>query len=80
MLKRQQKIDSLESELSKADNSLEKVDILHDLWNENINNDINKAVDYSNQMIKLGNALKIDTIRSYGYEKKSDNLCLYGQF
>ena len=76
----QQKIDSLESELSKVDNSLEKVDILHDLWSENINNDIDKAIDYSNQMIKLGNALKIDTILSLGFEKKATAYAYMNKF
>ena len=71
LAQRQQKINSLESELSKVDNSLEKADILNELWIENINNDIDKAIDYSNQIIKLGNALKIDTILSLGFEKKA---------
>ena len=67
----QKDIDSLEYELSKTDNNIEKYHILNQLWNKTINNNISKSVDYSNLIISLGKSLRIDTILSFGYEKKA---------
>ncbi|MEM5564866.1 tetratricopeptide repeat protein [Psychroserpens sp. AS72] len=50
---------------------IERFHLLNHLWKETINNNIADAVTYSESMIELGQALKIDTILSFGLERKA---------
>tara|TARA_R110002111_G_scaffold262631_1_gene339643 strand:+ start:2227 stop:4104 length:1878 start_codon:yes stop_codon:yes gene_type:complete len=68
---RQNKIDSLKKELANSKMDHNKLNVLHQLWNESINNNIDNALIYSEEMITLGNALRIDTIIGLGLEKKA---------
>ena len=77
---RQQKTDSLETELSNTVDHLQKLYILNDLWTRAINNDIDKAVDYSSQIIKLGKEMKVDSILGFGYEKKGTAYAYMNKF
>ena len=67
----QKKIDSLKFELSNSENNLNKFQILNHLWNISINNDIDASDIYANSMIDLGKQLEIDSILSFGYERKA---------
>ncbi|NBC57641.1 MAG: hypothetical protein GVY05_05070 [Bacteroidetes bacterium] len=77
---RQQKTDSLETELSNTVDHLQKFYILNDLWTRTINNDIDKAVDYSSQIIELGKEMKVDSILGFGYEKKGTTYAYMNKF
>jgi tetratricopeptide (TPR) repeat protein len=76
----QKDIDSLESKLSKLDNTIEKYHVLNQLWDNSINNDISKSVYYSDQLINLGKSLQIDTVLSFGYDKKATAYAYMGNF
>ncbi|WP_431108673.1 hypothetical protein [Winogradskyella poriferorum] len=68
---RQAKIDSLKKELSKSKMNMQRFHILNHLWNENINNRIEESLSFSEDMINLGEVLKIDTIIGFGLERKA---------
>lgn len=68
---RQAKIDSLKKELSKSKMNIQRFHILNHLWNENINNRIEESLSFSEDMINLGEVLKIDTIIGFGLERKA---------
>jgi len=68
---RQTKIDSLEKALSESKMDIDRFHILNHLWNENINNNIEKSLIFSKDMISLGKALKVDTIIGFGIERKA---------
>ncbi|MAU27004.1 MAG: hypothetical protein CMH48_00880 [Muricauda sp.] len=67
----QQKIDSLLKTLEIAQPDTTKYKTLNNLWYETINNNIDDALTYAEQMIQLGLSSNIDTILSYGYERKA---------
>ncbi|MDP5082220.1 MAG: hypothetical protein NWP87_06140, partial [Winogradskyella sp.] len=71
LAQRHNKIDSLKLRLSNSKSNLEKVSVLNHLWNEHINNDVEQALHYSEDIIQLGQQLKIDTIYSFGLERKA---------
>ena len=77
---RQNKIDSLKLRLTKSKINLEKFDVLNHLWNELINNDVEQALKYSEEMIILGKQLKIDTIHSFGLERKAVSYAYLNKF
>ncbi|WP_299362052.1 hypothetical protein [Winogradskyella sp.] len=68
---RQHKIDSLKKELANSKIDINKFHILNHLWSESINNNIDDALGYSEDMISLGNTLKIDTIIGFGTQRKA---------
>ncbi|WP_299228098.1 tetratricopeptide repeat protein [uncultured Psychroserpens sp.] len=59
---------------------VEKFHLLNHLWNESINNNIEDAMVYSNDMIVLGNTLKIDTIISFGFDRKAVTYSYLNEF
>ncbi len=77
---RQTKIDSLKKKLSKSKIDMNRFHILNHLWSETINNNISNAVTYSEDMIELGRALKIDSIISLGLERKATAYAYMNQF
>lgn len=77
---RQNKIDSLKLRLTNSKINLEKFDVLNHLWNELINNDVEQALKYSEEMIILGQQLKIDTIYSFGLERKAVSYAYLNKF
>lgn len=68
---RQAKIDSLKKELSKSKMNMQRFHILNHLWSESINNRIEESLSFSEDMINLGEVLKIDTIIGFGLERKA---------
>ncbi|MUU77017.1 hypothetical protein [Winogradskyella endarachnes] len=50
---------------------IDRFHILNHLWSEHINNNIEKSLTLSKDMINLGKALKIDTIIGFGLEHKA---------
>ncbi|MAB48390.1 MAG: hypothetical protein CMC05_07145 [Flavobacteriaceae bacterium] len=71
LAQRQAKVDSLKKELSKSKMNMQRFHILNHLWNENINNRIEESLSFSEDMINLGEVLKIDTIIGFGLERKA---------
>ena len=67
----QKKIDSLIQTLSESKTNSTQFDVLNRLWFQYIDNDIDQAVDYSEKIIQLGQKSGIDTILTFGYERKA---------
>ncbi|RIV41858.1 tetratricopeptide repeat protein [Flagellimonas pelagia] len=67
----QQKTDSLIQALTSAKSDSTQFDILNRLWFQYIDNDIDQAVDYSEKIIQLGQKSDIDSILTFGYERKA---------
>lgn len=80
LAQRQNKIDSLKHKLSNSKIDIEKFNVLNHLWDELINNDVEQALKYSNEMIVLGQQLKIDTIYSFGLERKAVSYAYLNNF
>lgn len=50
---------------------MQRFHILNHLWSESINNRIEESLSFSEDMINLGEVLKIDTIIGFGLERKA---------
>lgn len=65
-----QQIDSLSNLLEDASDEVRKAELSGYLWTAYIDNDIDLALQYAEQIIEAGTVLEADTILSYGYQKK----------
>lgn len=80
LAQRQDNIDSLKLRLSNSKIDIEKFNVLNHLWDEHINNDVEQALKYAEEMITLGEQLKVDTIYSFGLERKAVSYAYMNNF
>ncbi len=77
---RQEKIDSLKKVLQTSKEDLNKFNTLNHLWSESINYSMEDSDRYASQMITLGKHLNIDSIISFGYERKAVGFAYQNSF
>ncbi|MEX0314865.1 MAG: hypothetical protein AB3N18_11850, partial [Allomuricauda sp.] len=67
----QQKVDSLTKALEVSKDNTSKYNTLNNLWYQYVDNDIDQALKFSQDMIDLGHKSNIDTILTHGFERKA---------